>query len=363
MSTSTYTPPGRLGDSKTNLLSDPRIHPKLRQTLLALGIGTQEPMAIPDTLSIESLTPIMQASDTLYQAMYEGIENDLPSDADEPEINVSTQTIKGVDGIDIILYIYTPVEAAKTGPLPAVIYSHGGGMVFIPTDNSTHRRWLRSLAVQGVISIAVDFRNAFTAAGHNPFPAGLNDCAAAVKHISAHRAELGISKIVLQGESGGANLAITTALKAKREGWVDEIAGVYGNVPYISNAYHWPRERMLAELPSLIENNEYVLDTKTMAAFGYYYGPEDMENPQAWPYHASEEELRGLPPVVLDMNELDPLRDEGMVFYRKLVAAGVKAEAKVSLGITHGTALIFRKPLPEVHEAAVRDIAAFAKNL
>lgn len=363
MSTATYKAPGRLGDENMNLMTDPRLNPKLRDFLRALGFDQQEPMPVPEPMSIEALTPIIQASDEQYFAMYEAIENDLPGDADEPEVQVSTQTIKGVDDNDIILYLYKPIAAAVAGPVPAVVYSHGGGMVFIPTDNRAHRRWLRSLAVQGVISIGVDFRNAFTAAGHNPFPAGLNDCAAAVKHISAHRAELGISKIVLQGESGGANLAITTALKAKREGWVDEIAGVYGNVPYVSNAYHWPRERMLAELPSLVENDEYVLGTKTMAAFGYFYGPDDMENPQAWPYHASVDELRGLPPVVLDMNELDPLRDEGMVLYRKLVAAGVQAEAKVSLGITHGTPLIFRKTLPEVHNAAVRDIAAFAKSL
>ncbi|KAM0719931.1 hypothetical protein Q7P37_004066 [Cladosporium fusiforme] len=356
-----YTPPGRLGDPNKTLLEDPRLHPKLRETLVALGIGTEEQMVMPETLSIEALTPVMQASDTVYEAMYNGIPHDLPGDDDEPEIQVSTQTIKGVDDNDIILYIYKPAAAA--GPVPAVIYSHGGGMVFIPTDNAAHRRWVRSIAVQGVIAIAVDFRNAYTAAGHNPFPAGLNDCAAAVKYISSHRAELGISKIVLQGESGGANLAISTTLKAKREGWVGEIAGVYGNVPYISNAYHWPRERQLAELPSLVENDEYVLGTKTMASFGYYYGPNDMENPHAWPYHASVDELRGMPPVVLDMNELDPLRDEGMVFYRKLIAAGVQAEAKVSLGIAHGTPLIFRKALPEVHNAAVRDIAAFAKSL
>jgi acetyl esterase len=63
------------------------------------------------------------------------------------------------------------------------------------------------------------------------------------------------------------------------------------------------------------------------------------------------------------MNELDPLRDEGMVFYRKLAKAGVRVEAKVSLGVTHGSALVFRGVLPEVHEAAIRDVAGFAKSL
>ena len=80
-----------------------------------------------------------------------------------------------------------------------------------------------------------DFRNAYTKAAYNHFPKGLNDCAAAVKWIVANKEKLRVRNIVCQGESGGANLACATALKANREGWVKDIAGVYGIVPYISN--------------------------------------------------------------------------------------------------------------------------------
>lgn len=215
----------------------------------------------------------------------------------------------------------------------------------------------------GVVAIAVDFRNAYTTSGHNPFPAGLNDCAAAVQHIAAHKAELGISKIILNGESGGGNLAITTAMKANRDGWVDQIDGVYAIVPYISGAYGWPVEKRLKELPSTVENDGYLLHMATSAGTAWYYGSDDLENPHAWPYHAGVDELKGLPPTVLEMNELDPLRDEGNIFYQKLCAAGVQTEAKVVLGVTHGAALVFRKALPEVHNASVREVVAFAKSL
>lgn len=358
-----YTPPGRLGDPGLNVITDPRTHPKVREALLGLGISGLPTPELPATFSIENLTPLIKETDEMTTALYESLDNELPSDASESEVEVTTQTIKGVDNNDILLYIYKP--ASTTGPLPAVIYYHGGGMVFIPTDTKPHRRWLRSLALQGLIAIGVDFRNAYDAAtgGHNPFPAGLNDCAAAAQHIASHRGELGISKLILQGESGGGNLSLATALKAKREGWIDEIAGVYGLVPYISNGYHWPRERMLRELPSLVENDGYMVRMATSAAFAYFYGPEAMEDARAWPYHASVEEVKGLPPVVLRMDELDPLRDEGVVFARKLAEAGVRVEAKIGLGTIHGSALVLRKALPEVHEAVVGEIAAFAKGL
>ena len=364
MANTNYTPPGRLGDPNMNVTTDPRTNPKISEFLKAMGmVDMLAESPDPSTWSIESLTPNIAATDAVITGMYNNIENDLPTDADEPEIETSTQTIKGVDDNDITLYIYRP--KAAQGPLPAVIYSHGGGMVTIATDTKTHRRWIRSLACQGLVAIMPDFRNAYTATGHNPFPAGLNDCASAVQHIAAHRTDLGITTLTLQGESGGGNLAITTALKAKREGWLDAIAGVYATVPYISGAYGWPDERKLKELPSLIENDGYLLGMKSTAASAWYYGPGEIEreNPHAWPYHSPVEDLRGLPPFVVEMNELDPLRDEGMVFYRKLARAGVKVEAKVSLGVTHGAALVFRKVVPEVHEAAIRDVAGFAKSL
>lgn len=102
-----------------------------------------------------------------------------------------------------------------------------------------------------------------------------------------------------------------------------------------------------------------------MAGLAYYYSPEpgQLEDPLAWPYHAAEKDLKGLPPVMLSMDELDPLRDEGMALYRKLVAAGVRATAEVNLGTIHGVALMSRQFLPDVSDKIVRHIVAFAKSL
>lgn len=121
-----------------------------------------------------------------------------------------------------MLRVYRP--AGVDGPLPCTVYIHGGGMVILDSRNKVHRRWCEDLAATGRVVIGVDFRNAYTASGLNPFPAGLNDCSSAVSWINDHRDTLGISKIVLQGESGGANLVLATTLKAKQDGHLAAIA-------------------------------------------------------------------------------------------------------------------------------------------
>jgi acetyl esterase len=238
-------------------------------------------------------------------------------------------------------------------------------MVIVNTYNPVHNSWRKDLAATGMVCIGVDFRNAFLGGKQYPFPAGLNDCSSAVKWIDAHRKDLGITKIILEGESGGANLSLATALKANKEGWIKKIDGVYAIVPYISGAYGWEKERLLQELPSLVECDGYVLNTKGMSLMSTIYDPghKNAENPLAWPYFAKEADLRGLPPIVITVDELDPLRDEGMAFYRKLLAAEVKAVGKMNLGLVHGAEMIFRNVIPDVNKSVIGDIKRFADSV
>jgi len=110
-------------------------------------------------------------------------------------------------------------------------------MVMLSATNPLHTAWARSLAATGLMVISPDFRNVLAPNGDlHPFPAGLDDCVAAVRWVAAHRKELGIgqnSKLILQGESGGANLALATALRAHREGWLP------GAVVEITHGYPW----------------------------------------------------------------------------------------------------------------------------
>ena len=102
----------------------------------------------------------------------------------------------------------------------------------------------------------------------------------------------------------------------------------------------------LEEYPSSIENNGILIDLyNNCGAMGY--GIEELEarNPLAWPGFATIKDVRELPESVISVNECDPLRDEGINFYRLLLAAGVPAQCRQVMGKIHATE-IFRLPRP-----------------
>ncbi len=166
---------------------------------------------------------------------------------------------------------------------------------------------------------------------------------------------------MVSGESGGGNLSLATALKAKRDGRLDQIDGVYAQCPYISNAY----DTGDPNLPSLVENDGYFLSSEMMGPLAKIYDPPGTHatNPLAWPYHATVEDLEGLPPHVVSVNELDPLRDEGLAYFHKLLVAGVRASSRPVNGTCHAGDLLLPKALPEVYRASVADLKAFASSL
>ncbi len=224
-----------------------------------------------------------------------------------------------------------------------------------------YQHWRNSLAAMGMVVIGVEFRNGGGSLGAHPFPAGLNDCASAAQWVAANREELGISTMTISGESGDGNLAIATTLKAKQDGWLEEIAGVYAQCPYISGAYAEPDPA----LASLVENNGYFLDVANMGALAAVYDPggANATNPLAWPMHASIDDLAGLPPHVVSVNELDPLRDEGLVYARALSRAGVSVVSRTVNGTCHAGDCLLAAALPDVHGSTVGDIYRFVTSL
>ena len=93
------------------------------------------------------------------------------------------------------------------------------------------------------------------------------------------------------------------------------------------------------------------------------YGIEEFEkqNPLAWPLFSTEDDVTGFPKTVISVNEADPLRDEGIAFYRLLLRAGVPARCRQVMGTIHGTE-VFPIACPEISRDTARDLAALCKG-
>jgi acetyl esterase/lipase len=175
--------------------------------------------------------------------------------------------------------------------------------------------------------------------------------------VRDNAAKLGIdaARIVIAGESGGGNLALATAMKLKRDGDIGFVKGVFAMCPYIAG--RWPQDRF----PSSTENNGLLLDLhNNRGAMGYGIEALEAGDPLAWPSFATIDDVAGLPATVISVNECDPLRDEGIAFYRLLLQAGVAARCRQVMGTIHGTE-IFVVSCPDVSRDTAAAIAHLAR--
>jgi acetyl esterase/lipase len=337
--------------------ADPRLDPRLKAILSAMPS-----FAAGDVDSRETL--LVEANSDAARQVAEGLRvfMDL-CDTEEaaPSAGLCVhieQLVSAPDGNTINLRVIRP-ETDDT--LACVYYIHGGGMATLSCYDGMYRGWGKLIAANGVAVVMVDFRNSVAASSVPevaPFPAGLNDCVSGLRWVVANAAHLKVdpARIVVAGESGGGNLTLATGLKLKRDGDLGLLKGLYALCPYIAG--QWPTP----ETPSSVENNGILLDLhNNRGAMGYGIEAFDERNPLAWPSFAAIEDIEGFPPTVINVNECDPLRDEGINFYRLLLRAGVPARCRQMMGTMHGTE-IFIIACPDVSRDTARDIAAFARD-
>jgi acetyl esterase len=338
-----------------DVASDPRLDPRIKALLAGFPSRKESDYNSRDELLAEVASPEAAAQREQMEAMLELVDSEELA----PSAGLRTteeQATSQPDGNTINLRVIRPDNDEV---LPCVYYIHGGGMASMSCFLGMYRAWGKIIAANGVAVVMVDFRNCESPSSVPevaPFPAGLDDCVSGLKWTAANAERLGIdpSRIVVAGESGGGNLTLATGLKLKRDGDLGLITGLYALCPYIAG--EWPQ----ASLPSSTENNGILLDLHTnRGAMAYGIEAFEARDPLAWPLFATVDDLRGLPRTVVSVNECDPLRDEGIVFYRRLLEAGVPARGREVLGTMHGTE-IFAAVCPEISRDTARDIAAFA---
>ncbi|HSW08784.1 alpha/beta hydrolase [Aquabacterium sp.] len=234
-----------------------------------------------------------------------------------PQALVRDLAIAGPGGA-LPLRCYTPM--GSTGPLPVLVFLHGGGWVI--GDLETHDAVCRTLCQEaGLLVVAVDYRRA----PEHCFPAAPDDAEAALRWVAAHAAELGgdPARLALAGDSAGAQLA---AVAAQR---------VAPGIPLRGLGLIYPAAQHYSEgSPSYAENGEgKFLTSSVMRWFMDAYLGKDAalyQHPEVALLRSQR--LNTLPPTWIATAGHDPLRDEGLALARALAAAGV--------------------PLTQVHEAS-----------
>ena len=246
----------------------------------------------------------------------------------EPIGSVEDISVRTRDG-SIGARIYRP--AGGGGPLPLIVYYHGGGFVYYSVE--THDNICRLLStLSGAAVLSVDYR----LAPENKFPAAAHDAYDSLVWAIDNAGDLGIEehRIAVAGDSAGGNLAAVVSLMARDSG--------LRGAPR-AQALVYPVLNLADMSPSRFEFSEgYMLEERMDRWFvSQYLGdPDEARDPYASPLLA--EDLRGLPPALIVTAEYDPLRDQGEIYAHRLRTAGVDAVAIRYLGMVHGFVRYYR---------------------
>lgn len=244
-----------------------------------------------------------------------------------PDVTVEEIVISST----VAIRLFRP--AVTTGPVPAMLWMHGGGHLFgaPEQDDRTSIAFVREL---GIAVAAARYRLGSDA----PAPASVEDCYAALQALATRGAEWGIdpTRLAIGGASAGGGVAAGLALYALDQG------GVQPSVQLLVYPMLDDRTVTRADAASKyhrgwnVKNNRHGWTTYTGGEPG---------RPGVSPYAAParREDLTGLPPAWIGVGSIDLFHDEDVEYARRLNVAGVPCELDVVPGATHGFDQMFAK--------------------
>lgn len=267
----------------------------------------------------------------------------VPPAQPESVAEVADRSVDGQGG-PIPVRVYRP-EAV--GPLPIVVYAHGGGFVFCDLD--THDSLCRSLAnLVPAVVVSVDYR----LAPEHPWPAAAEDMYAVTSWAYDNAATLGADpeRLVVGGDSAGGNLAAVATIMARDRGSPTPAAQLL-IYPVIAADFDTESYRLFGQ--------GYYNPKPALQWYWDCYVPslEDRAHPYAAPLNA---DLRGLPPAVVVVAGHDPLRDEGLAFGAALEAADVPTVQLRYEGGIHG---FMTMPMLDIAHRARKEVATALVDL
>ncbi|NII25204.1 alpha/beta hydrolase [Pseudoflavitalea sp. X16] len=324
-----------MAQSSIKAENDPRIFTQVQQFLKALNAGGGKPI---EQMSPAEARQVLTGAQQSVKVDYSGIE--------ESERKITQ------DGQTVNIHITKPVGVKANAPV--FIFIHGGGWVL--GDYPTHRRLVRDLVVEsGAVAVFPDY----TPSPEARYPVAINQIYAATKWVAEHGHEIGVNgkNLAIAGNSVGGNMAAVVSLMAKDK-----------KGPAIKlQLLLWPVTDANFETGSYNEMaNDRFLTKNMMIWFwdNYITDPAKRKEIYASPLQATLDQLKGLPPAVVQTAENDVLRDEGEAYARKLDQAGVPVTLTRYNGLIHDYGLL--NPLahiPAVQTATLQAAAALKKAL
>lgn len=312
---------------------DPQIFTEVRAFLKGLNAGGGKPM---EEMSPAEARQVLVGAQRSVEVDYSGISE-------------SERTITQ-NGMQVTIHITRPADAKNDAPV--FIFIHGGGWVL--GDYPTHRRLVRDLVVHsGAVAVFPDY----TPSPEAQYPVAINQIYAALQWVYENGKEIGVdsSRLAVAGNSVGGNMAAVTALMAKDkkgpEIRLQLLLWPVTNADFETGSYN-----LFAE--------ERFLTKNMMKWFWDNYLPDTSKRSEIYasPLQATTEQLKGLPPALVQTAENDVLRDEGEAYARKLNEAGVDLTLTRYAGQIHDYGLL--NPLAHIAsvQTALLQAAAFMKE-
>lgn len=270
----------------------------------------------------------------------------LPWQAGGPQMGSTHEHVADTEAGPVRLRFYDPAPGEAK---PALVYMHGGGWALFSLD--THDRLMREFAASsGMLVVGVDYALAPEAR----YPVALNQVIATVRWLRAHGREHGVDpeRLALGGDSAGASLSFGAALTLRDAGEGDAvkaILSIYGGFspevsPLSRQRYGTPDDMLTAgEVDEFWDN--------------YIGKVDDRRDPYAVPLLA---DLRGMPPVFLEVAECDVIAEQNLLMAGRLLEAQVAVAVKVYPGAPHS--FIEAMEVSQVARDAIGDGAAWLRQ-